>query len=113
MRTTEKLDDLLDEAKTMYALGHDNKYIEFQFAEKGINDELIDKIIGEINSLRKSSKRNLGFKMLIYGASFIVVGFIFTLLSYHSESPMRFILWGLVVSGVLTMAKGMINIIGW
>ena len=112
MTTQEKYDSLLNEAKIMYALGHDNKYIEFQFADKGVDDQTIDNIVHEISALRKHSKKTRGKKLVIYGLSFLAVAFIFTLLSYNSESPTRFVLWGLAFSGVTTLIKGLTDIIG-
>ena len=110
MKTSEKYDSLLNEAKTMYALGHDNKYIEFQFADKGVSDDIIDNIIRDINSLRKYNKKSRGRKLIIYGLSFLAVAFLFTLISYNSESPTRFVLWGLAISGVTTLIKGLADI---
>ncbi len=112
MKLISNYESLLNEAKTMYALGHDNKYIEFQFADKGVEYQIIDAIISDIKVLRKSVKRRQGFKLLVYGASFIVVAFVFTLISYNSESPVRFVLWGLAVGGVVAMIKGIADIIG-
>ncbi len=100
-------ESLLNEAKTMYALGRDNTYIELQLAEKGIDDTTIDKIIVEIKRLRKSGQRNSGLKEIIYGLSFIAVGFVFTLLSFLKDSPVQYVLWGLAVSGLLLFTKGL------
>ena len=110
--TEAKYDELLNEAKTMFALGHDNKYIEFQFAEKKIDDATIDKIILEIKSLRKSNKKTKGTKLIIYGLSFLGAAFLFTLISYNENSPTRFVLWGLAISGVTTLIKGVADRIG-
>ncbi|MCW3085697.1 MAG: hypothetical protein JWP12_3063 [Bacteroidetes bacterium] len=100
-------ESLLSEAKTMYAMGHDNTYIELQLADKGIDDTTIDKISVEIKHLRKSGQRNNGMKQIIYGLSFIAVGFVFTLLSFLKDSPVHYVLWGLAVSGLLFFVKGL------
>ena len=112
MITNKDISTLFEEAKTLYAMGHDNKYIELQLADKGVDDTTIDEIIKEIKSLRKSNKKNHGIRLVIYSASIMAVGFLFTLLSYHSDSPVRFVLWGLVVSGVLTLIKGLGEMMG-
>jgi hypothetical protein len=112
MTTQEKYDSLLNEAKTMYALGHDNKYIEFQFADKGVDDNTIDNIIKDINSVRRHNKKSRGRKLVIYGLSFLGVAFLFTLISYNAESPTRFVLWGLAISGVTTLIKGLADMMG-
>ncbi|MES2593659.1 MAG: hypothetical protein V4608_17375 [Bacteroidota bacterium] len=107
-----KYSELLNEAKTMFALGYDNRYIELQFAEKKIDDNIIDQIIVEIKSLRKAQKKSRGLKLIIYGASFIAVAFIMTLISYNEHSSSRFVLWGLAISGVTTLMKGVADILG-
>lgn len=110
MITQENYESLLKEAKTMYALGHDNKYIQFQFADKGVDNITIDNIVKDISSLRKQNKKHRGLKLVMYGISFLAVAFLFTLLSYDSESPTRFVLWGLAISGVTTLLKGFADI---
>jgi len=112
MTTKEKYDDLLNEAKTLYASGHDDKYIEFQLAEKGVDDNTIDNIIKDLAILRRSEGKRRGWKLVIYGLSFLAIAFLFTLLSYESESPVRFVLWGLAISGVMTLIKGLASLIG-
>jgi hypothetical protein len=112
MLSDKKYDNLLNEAKTLYALGHDNKYIEFQFAEQGIDDTTIDSIIKDINDLRKSNKKTRGIKLIIYGLSFISVALIITSITFKSEPPVSFIMWGMAISGVLTLVKGIADIIG-
>ena len=107
-----KYNELLNDAKKMYALGHDNRYIELQFAEIKIDDNTIEKIIAEIKSLIKANKKSTGLKYVIYGASFLAVAFIFTLMSYNEGSPIRFVMWGLAISGVTTLVKGIADIIG-
>jgi hypothetical protein len=112
MNTTVNYDSLLNDAKTMYALGHDNKYIEFQFADQGVDDTTIDNLIKEINRLRKHNRRSRGRTLVIYGISLIAVAILFTLISYNSESPARFVLWGLAIGGVMTLVKGLADILG-
>ncbi len=112
MATSDSYDNLLNEAKIMYVSGHDNKYIEFQFADQGIDDSTIDKIVNDINILRKANKKSRGLKLIIYGASFIAVAFIITIFSFNSKSPIGFVMWGLAVSGVLTIVKGSADFLG-
>jgi hypothetical protein len=109
---TENYETLLDEARKLFAQGRDNRYIELQFAERGVADAVIDRIIQEMNTLRRSDKRQAGFKKMIYGASFLAAGILFSLISMHSESPVRFVLWGLAMGGALVMIKGLAEVMG-
>ncbi len=105
-------EDCYQEATTMFANGYDSKYIGFQLAEKGVPDEMIDDVLIAIKKLRKGVKRSVGMKQVIYGSSFILVAIGFTFLSTNENSPITYILWGLAVTGVLTLIKGIANIIG-
>lgn len=104
-------ESLKNEAMTMLASGYDNKYIELQFAEKGIDDATIDLIISDISKVRKASKRKRGITWVIYGTSAIVAAVVFSFISFNSGSPINFVLWGLGISGMLTAAKGIIDIV--
>lgn len=104
-------DECLQEAKEMFAYGHDSKYIGFQLAEKGVPDEMIDEIIAEVKKLRKGVKKSIGMKQVIYGLSFIGAAILFTFISTDENSPVVYVLWGLAVVGVLTTMKGVANIL--
>lgn len=104
-------DDCLEEAKVMYANGHDNKYIGFQLADKGVPDEVIDEVVEAIKKLRKDVKKSVGMKQVIYGFSFIGVAILFTFISTDENSPIVYVLWGLSITGVLTLMRGVANIL--
>ncbi len=110
-----KLEALLQEAKTLAAYGHDNRYIELQMAEKGVQDETIDAVISELNKFRKSMKRSAGKRMLIYGfslsAAAIVMGWFGS--GEHGNYVITYVPYGLAVSGVLVCAKGVMGVLGW
>lgn len=106
-----KYEDCYEEAKTMFANGHDNKYIGFQLADKGVSDEMIDEVILAIKKLRKDVKKSIGMKQVIYGLSFIVAAVLFTFISTDENSPILYVLWGLAVTGVLTLMRGIANIL--
>lgn len=113
MVTDKQYDALLQEAKKMYASGHDDKYILFQFAEKGIDDSTIDKILLEIGSIRAHAKKQGGTKQLIYGACTVAAAMVLSILSYNAASPMRFILLGMFISGIMIFVKGALSRLGW
>ena len=112
MGSDQSYDSLLDEAKVMYASGHDNTYIEFQFAEQGVDDSTIDKIVADINKLRKGYKKSQGVKQIILGSSFIGTAFIITFITSHSQSPIIIILSGLAITGVFILVKGVADVLG-
>ena len=109
----DKFNSAYEQAKAWYAQGQDNKYIELQLADKNVSDDIIDVVISKIKDIRKSERRATGRKLLIYGLSFVCVSIIATVLTFKSDSPIRFVCWGTLVVGVTTTVKGLTNILGW
>lgn len=110
-------DSLLNEARSMYVYGHDNKYIEFQFAERGIDDRTIDKIVADINNLRKQIRKGRGIKRILWSTSFICAALIITYVSSYLQFPetyvmyMTFFMSGLAIVGIAILIKGVADIL--
>ena len=102
----------LDHAMSLYAAGHDNKYITLQLAEDGVEDHIIDEVIIEISGIRKSQRRKGGYKLVIYGASFIAAALVFTFISTKEGSPVVDNLLGRAQAGVLVMVEGISAVLG-
>ncbi len=109
--TAAKLEELYDDAVRMLAEGHDNVYIEMQFAEQKIDNETINAVLTKVKNLRKAHKRSVGLKLIIGGLATVAVGFILSFISFNSQSPAYFILYGLITVGFMTFAKGVIDMI--
>ncbi len=105
-------EELVDEATKQFALGHDDTYISNQFAEQGIDGDTIDKVLLQINGIRKAIDRQDGVKRIVYGLSFIVVGIVATYIASHWEAPVGYVLWALPVFGVVSTVKGISKIVG-
>jgi hypothetical protein len=104
--------ELLEEAKKEFALGHDDMYISNQFAEQGVDDETIDKVLLEVKGLRNRINKQEGKRTVVYGLSFILVGLGATYFSTRWSSPVGYILWALPVFGVVATVKGISKIVG-
>lgn len=119
MASNQNYESLLNESINMYASGYDNTYIEFQFAGKGIDDSMIDKIIADINMRRRLIKKDQGLKLIIWGASFIAAALLMTFFISHFQFSKTFAIYGsyilgggLAISGVSLMIKGLSDISG-
>lgn len=104
-------DDLLQEAQKLWHAGYDNEYIHGQLSEQGANDDSVKQVLKEINSIRRSEKRRGGGKLIIGGLATIAVGFAFTLISFQEGSPVVYVLYGLITVGVMSFAKGVVDMI--
>ena len=104
-------DDLLQEAQKLWHSGYDNEYIHGQLSEQKADEDSIQKVLKEINTIRKSEKRRKGVKLIIGGLATIAVSFSFTLISFQEGSPVSYVLYGLITAGVMTFAKGVVDMI--
>ena len=104
--TTE---ELYDEAMKMYASGYDNIYIELQFAEQDISKDRVNDVIKKIKQARKREQRGKGIKLMIGGTATVAVGVLFTLISFNSDSPVGYVLYGVIVLGFMSFAKGLVD----
>ena len=104
------IEELYDDAIKMYASGHNNVYIELQFAEQGVDKATVKEVIDRIKKVRKNERRVKGYKIMIGGMATVAVGVIFTLISYKSESPIDYVLYGLIIMGIMSFVKGLLDI---
>jgi len=104
-------DELLQEAQKLWHSGHDNEYIHGQLSELNADDDEVKRVLGEINSIRKSEQRRKGTKLVIGGLATVVIAVFFTWFSFSSDSPVVYVLYGMIVTGIMTFAKGVVDII--
>jgi hypothetical protein len=104
-------DDLLQDAQKLWHEGYDNEYIHGQLSEQGANEDSIQNVLKKVNVIRKSEKRRRGVKLMIGGLATIAVAFLFTLISFQDGSPIAYVLYGLMTAGVMTFAKGAVDMI--
>jgi hypothetical protein len=109
MKKEYTTEELYDEAMKMYASGYDNVYIELQFAEQGATKDAIKDVVNRIKQARKREQRAKGVKLMIGGAATVAVGILFTLISFNSESPVGYVLYGVIVLGFMSFAKGLVD----
>ena len=106
-----EFETLLEEAKRYFSSGYDEVYVANQFAEKGVEDATIDRVINELKKLNKIIRRNSGKKMLLYGLSLIVLGLGFIWWSSYWAFNYRFFLWGLPIAGFGIGMRGLAKIL--
>lgn len=102
-------EDLLNEAKGLYASANDDRYIALHFAEQGVDDPTIDKLLQDIQVLRKSERKAKGRKMLIAGALTTLVGIAIAYWANSLDAAWSFFLFGLPLIGVGMFAKGVVD----
>ncbi len=109
---TNNFEELKEQAIKYWRSGFDEVYIVNQFAEKGVDNNTIDRVIYDVKKVKKAEMRGSGVKLFIYGLSFIIVGLGLTWWSTNWDFEYIFILWGLPVFGVMTAIKGLGRILG-
>jgi hypothetical protein len=109
---SKKYEEVLEKANRYFIEGRDEAYMKFQFAEQGLDDKIVDAVLLEIKKLKKGVNKNIGSKLLICGLSFIAMGILATCFSYSSDSPIKFVVWGVPILGVIFTVRGISKIIG-
>ena len=110
-KESDEYSEVYDKAVKYFAGGADEKYIKFQLAEQGVRDELADAVLKDIGELSAGVKKRYGIRLMVLGTSFIAAGLLITFLT-SSDSPVKAVLWGMPILGVVITVKGLGKILG-
>ncbi len=113
MLSEKEYEGFLNQAKGMYAAGHNDRYIILQLADKKVPDESIDQIMANVKSIRKYTLRQQGIREVLFGLSFMVAGILIAYWVIDVGFLVRYIALGLPIGGVALSVKGLFNILGW
>lgn len=114
MINEQKYREFLNEGKKAYFVNRDETYIMLQVAEKGADDETIDRVLKEIKKLNRYNRRQRGIKTVLAGAAVVLIAMFITFKTYLStDQPMQFGVFtlGLLVVGVGMAAKGITDMV--
>src|SRR6187397_274933 len=101
-----KTQQLLDE-------GLDYESIRKLLAESGADEVTVATIIGQVKSNSFLKRRKRGLILGLTGSVFLVVGFILTVLFYHSGISIDYVMYGMTSLGAILLLAGLIEVLGW
>ena len=101
-----KAQQLLDE-------GLDYESVRKFLAKSGADDVTIATIMGQVKSNSFLKRRKRGLVLGLTGSVFLGVGFILTVLFYHSGISINYVMYGMTSLGAILLLAGMIEVLGW
>ncbi|HMT30373.1 MAG TPA: hypothetical protein PKD91_13955 [Bacteroidia bacterium] len=109
----QNLELLLDEAKKMIDQGREKSQVKQNLISMGASEETIETILNQIKSLNYLKRRKRGFILGICGSILLIVGFALTVIFFHKNMSIDFVMYGMTSVGVILLVAGLVEIIGW
>jgi hypothetical protein len=113
MTTTQNLEDLMSAAGKMIDEGLETDKIRHRLAGSGADENTIETIIHQLKAQIYLRRRKRGFLFGLAGTILLVVGFLLTVLFYHSGISIHYVMYGMTSVGVILVLVGMIDVLGW
>jgi hypothetical protein len=113
MTISTSIEQVLDEAGKMVNDGIETDKIRSYLSNAGMDKQSIESLIHQLKSQLYLKRRKRGFTFGIIGSIMLVIGFLLTVLFYHSGISIHFVMYGMTSVGVILLLIGMIDILGW
>jgi hypothetical protein len=108
----EHSDELYLFAKQMAERDPDFNFIKECVFEKCRNRELANEIVDQVRMVFYAKKRKSGLPKLGIGCILLVVGFVLTVINYHSNESFAFVMYGFTSFGLILLFWGLYDIFG-
>ena len=109
----EQTQSVLQLAASLFRQGHSNDQITNHLRNKGIEDNLLQQALHEVQKMRQHKRRNAGFIWCGIGTFLLVSGCMLTFVQYSNGQNIRLIMYGLTSIGVIAILKGLVDLFGW
>jgi len=108
----EHSDELYVLAKQMVERDPDFAFIRECIFEKCKNRELTNEIVDQVRMVYYAKKRKSGLFKLGIGCVLLVLGFVLTVINYHSNESFTFVMYGFTSLGLLFLFWGLYDVFG-
>lgn len=113
METVSTIDPLQDELRRMISKGDETEKILSFLLNSGMDPQAASEmIIRERNEYLKK-RRQRGFVLGIIGSALLIIGFLLTVIFFHSGVNFHFVMYGLTSIGAILLMAGLVEVIGW
>jgi hypothetical protein len=114
MNAVINLSDPLKEAIHHYrAQGLSWNEIREQLKDDGYPQDEVNLMIRAIKSEDYLKRRKRGIILGVTGSILLVIGFILTVIFYHSGISFNLVMYGMTSLGILLLLAGMVDLMGW
>jgi hypothetical protein len=105
-------DPFWQEAYRMLKHGQDNSTITAHLLKKGADNETIAAIVDQLKPLRYAIRRGRGIKLILAGAGLLLLGFILTVVFFHNNQSIDYVMYGLTTIGIVILFWGVVEVLG-
>ncbi len=106
-------ESILQLATSLFKQGYSTDQITNQLRNKGVEDNLLQQALHEVQKMRQHKRRNTGFIWCGIGTFLLVSGCMLTFVQYSNGQNIRLIMYGLTSIGVIAILKGLVDLFGW
>ena len=111
--TPHTFEHFLKLAQELLDAGKDNEDIRKTLESSGADTTTLDSIISQIRAIRYLKRRKRGFVIGAIGSGILIIGFLLTVIMFHSGSSFNAVMYGMTSIGVIMLLIGMIEVLGW
>lgn len=108
----DRSDELYLLAKQMAERDPDFAFIRECVFEKCRNRELANEIVDQVRTIYYTKKRKSGLPKLALGCLLLVVGFVLTVINYHSNESFDLVMYGFTSAGLVFLFWGLYDVFG-
>lgn len=113
MEPTNHIDQYLTQAKQLMLEGKEFESVKAHLTASGADEVTVETIIHQIRTHSYLKRRKRGFFLGLAGATLLLLGFILTVIFYHSGISIHYVMYGMTSLGVILLVAGLVEIIGW
>lgn len=102
-----------EELRRMIRSGAETEKLLGFLLNAGMDPQSASELIIHERSLYLKKRRHRGFILGGIGSALLVIGFLLTVIFYHSGINFHFVMYGLTSIGAILLMAGMVDVIGW
>ena len=108
-----KFEDYTTLASNLFKEGKDADSVRTELAGAGAAEDVIQSIISQLQSQNFLKRRKRGIAMGVTGSVLLLIGFVLTVIFFHSGVSINYVMYGLTSLGVILLMAGMVDVLGW
>ncbi len=113
MEATQYFDQYLTQAQQLVLEGKEFDSVKEHLTASGADAVTVETIIHQLRTHTYLKRRKRGFFLGLAGAIMLMLGFLLTVLFYHSGISIHYVMYGMTSIGAILLVAGLVEIIGW
>jgi hypothetical protein len=113
MESAFAMEHLMETASRMLDEGKNPNHIREHLLASGAPPEHIETVVKQVKTRIYLKRRKRGFILGAAGSLLLVIGFILTVVFYHSGVSIHVVMYSMTSLGAILLVAGMVDFIGW